>query len=166
MESFGENEFFELTERYFPLLVCHARRWASDPEDVVQSAFLKLVRHVRSGGKPKNLLAWLLTAVRTTAIDRLRRERRWRRFFRRKTSEAQDDFFTAASADHDAAMDPAAVTDALVRLDAGRYEIVLLRVWGECSFDEIAETLGISASTAARRYRESLAILKKILGES
>ena len=42
-------------------------------------------------------------------------------------------------------------------------EVLTLKVWGELTFQEIGETLDISANTAASRYRYGLESLRKIL---
>ena len=41
-----------------------------------------------------------------------------------------------------------------------------MKVWGERTFAEIGETLGISQNTAASRYRYGLEALKKSLGSA
>jgi RNA polymerase sigma-70 factor (ECF subfamily) len=40
-------------------------------------------------------------------------------------------------------------------------EVLTLKIWGGLTFAEIAETLGISANTAASRYRYALTELRK-----
>jgi RNA polymerase sigma-70 factor (ECF subfamily) len=45
-------------------------------------------------------------------------------------------------------------------------EVVILKVWGELTFAEIAEALDIPANTAASRYRYGLEELRKITKES
>ena len=40
-------------------------------------------------------------------------------------------------------------------------EILILKIWGEMTFTQIAETLNIPLNTAASRYRYGLEILKR-----
>jgi RNA polymerase sigma-70 factor, ECF subfamily len=60
---------------------------ARDPaaaEDVVQEAFLRLVREVRAGRSPENVRAWLYTVAANLITSRGRRSvvaDRWRHFF-------------------------------------------------------------------------------------
>src|SRR5437879_13764246 len=57
-------------------LVLYARQWCDAPEDVVQEAFLKLVRQ---GRPPQDAVAWLYRVVRNGALDVARRARRRQR---------------------------------------------------------------------------------------
>jgi RNA polymerase sigma-70 factor (ECF subfamily) len=45
-------------------------------------------------------------------------------------------------------------------------ETVVLRVWSELSFEQIAELTETSLSTAHRRYGEGLEMLRAVLGIS
>ena len=44
-------------------------------------------------------------------------------------------------------------------------EVVVLKIWGELTFQEIADTLDISGNTAASRYRYALEKLRDLLNE-
>ena len=48
----------------------------------------------------------------------------------------------------------------LEELPAEQREIIVLHIWGQLTFEEVGETLGILPSTAASRYRYGLAKLK------
>ena len=52
---------------------------------------------------------------------------------------------------------------ALQRLPAEQREVLVLKIWNELTFEQIAETLGIPPNTAASRYRYALAALRKEL---
>jgi RNA polymerase sigma-70 factor, ECF subfamily len=49
---------------------------------------------------------------------------------------------------------------ALSELPDDQREVVVMHVWGELTFSEIAELLGVSSNTAASRYRYALAKLR------
>ena len=53
--------------------------------------------------------------------------------------------------------------DRLKELPEKFSEVIIMKVWGERTFAEIGETLGISQNTAASRYRYGLEALKKSL---
>src|SRR5690349_16930225 len=57
-------------------LVLYARQWSGEPEDVVQEAFLELVRQ---HSPPKDAVAWLYRVVRNGAIDASKMVRRRQR---------------------------------------------------------------------------------------
>jgi RNA polymerase sigma factor (sigma-70 family) len=42
-------------------------------------------------------------------------------------------------------------------------EVLVMKIWNELTFAEIAEVLGISQNTAASRYRYGLGALRKTL---
>src|SRR5438067_11933153 len=71
--AMGPEQLGELVDRHAAALVLYARQWCDCPEDVVQTAFLKLVR-VRV--PPDNLMPWLYRVVRNGAIDASRAPRR------------------------------------------------------------------------------------------
>jgi RNA polymerase sigma-70 factor (ECF subfamily) len=52
-------------------------RTQEEAEDVVQDAFLKLLRHLQNGGDRRNLRAWLFTVAANGCRDRIRTRRRW-----------------------------------------------------------------------------------------
>src|SRR3989442_1174136 len=58
-----------------PLVLC-ARQWCAEPEDVVQDAFVKLVRQNRP---PDDAVAWLYRVVRNGAMDAAKMARRRQR---------------------------------------------------------------------------------------
>ena len=56
-----------------------------------------------------------------------------------------------------------ALQSALAELPDEQREIMILRVWGQLTFEEAAAALDISPNTAASRYRYALAKLKERL---
>ena len=59
--------------RFARVLLHHSE----DAEDVVQSAFVRLVEHLARGGDANNLRAWLFTVTANLARDRMRVRKRW-----------------------------------------------------------------------------------------
>ena len=53
---------------------------------------------------------------------------------------------------------------ALDELSNEKREVVIARIWGGLTFEEIAEVAEISSSEAHRRYEAALASLRKRLG--
>lgn len=56
-----------------------------------------------------------------------------------------------------------ALEDALKKLPPEQREVVVMKIWGELKFEEIAKELNISQNTAASRYRYALEALRKHL---
>ena len=46
------------------------------------------------------------------------------------------------------------------RLPKEQSEVLILKIWGDLTFDEIARTLDLSSNTVASRYRYALQKLK------
>ena len=56
-----------------------------------------------------------------------------------------------------------AIEIALGCLPAEQREVLVLKIWGELTFEEIARQLGVPPNTAASRYRYALAALRREL---
>jgi RNA polymerase sigma-70 factor (ECF subfamily) len=154
------KDWFEL---HGPKLLLCARQWTrslADAEDVVQDAFVRFWRNQRNlGGEP---VALLLTSIRRAACDLARRDtRRTAREERSGASEDEPDRLFATPVEGDDRR--RAIESALQRLPAEQREVLVLKIWGELTFAQIAEQLGIPLNTAASRYRYALAALRQEL---
>src|SRR6516225_9313225 len=137
-----------------PLVLC-ARQWCAEPEDVVQEAFLKLVRQIRP---PTDAVAWLYRVVRNGAINAAKLARRRQR---RESAVARPErWFIEPEVE---GLDAETAVAALQRLDVEQREIIVARHWGGLSFEQIAEAVGCSASTAFRRYDAGIEALRQEL---
>lgn len=164
MEAISHDESWKSWFRlHGPKLLLCARQWTrslADAEDVVQDAFVRYWRRQRSlGGDPQALL---LTSIRRAAFDLARRNRR--RTDREEHAEDDRDeteglFAPLAEADDRRR----AIEAALQLLPVEQREVLVLKIWGELTFDEIARQLDIPLNTAASRYRYALAALRREL---
>ena len=139
-------------------LVLYARQWLDrgEAEDVVQEAFIRLLeqRHM-----PENARAWLFRCVRNGAISRQRAHQRRRRR-EQQLAQTRSDWFLP---DADAALNAAAVQDALQHLPPDQREIVVLRIWGQMTLQEIADLTGIAMSTVHRQYQSALVQMRRAM---
>lgn len=109
-----------------------------DAEDTVQDAFLALTRRAAQiSGDGRSVRAWLVTAVRNAAIDRLRARGRRRERPVADLPERRDPDGLPA----DLGLDPP-LARALERLTDRQRTALLLRHVAGMSGDEIAEILG------------------------
>lgn len=136
-------------------------------EDAVQEAFVRTWRHLgdRPAGDPRGLL---FTNLRRAALDlaRSERARRGRQEAWMAEAVAEAPWFAApgeAPGGVEEAERRRALEDALRRLPDEQREVVVLKVWGGFTFDEIASHLGIPPNTAASRYRYALGALRRHL---
>jgi RNA polymerase sigma-70 factor (ECF subfamily) len=137
-------------------LVLYARQWCGAPEDVVQDAFLKLVRQRRP---PEDAVAWLYRVVRNGALDAAKLARR--RHQRESAAARSVRWFVEADVD---GLDAETAVAALERLAPDEREVIVARHWGGLSFEQIADVVGCSASTAFRRYTAGVEDLRVQLG--
>ena len=153
--------------RLAPRLLLFARQWLVNPadaEDAVQEAFVRFWR--REGRVNAGNQGLLFAAVRSAALDLLRKENRRQRreqaaFLDEPSSGPSEPlFFEGTGTLPEGA---AQLESALRELPAEQREVLVLRVWGELTFAEIAVSLAILPNTAASRYRYALASLKKTL---
>lgn len=143
-------------DQYGGLLLLYARQFL-DPaaaEDVVQDVFLGLLQTRR---QPDNVKAWLLRSVRNAALNQRRSERRRQRR-QGELAKARPAWFVNPSENGpDAQAAQAAVHD----LPDRQREIVVLRIWGQMTYQEIAELAGIAASTVFELYRQAIETMRQ-----
>jgi RNA polymerase sigma factor (sigma-70 family) len=150
------TELTALFDAHAGPLVLYARQWCGVPEDVVQEAFLKLVRQRRP---PEDAVAWLYRVVRNGALDAAKLDRRRKR---RESAASEESHWFVESEVH--GLDAETAIAALNRLTAERREIIVARHWGGLSFEQIGDVVGCAASTAFRRYTAGVEELREQLG--
>lgn len=157
----------------FFLFARNQTRTHEDAQDVLQDAIVKLVQKIRDGEFVGGQDAWqpyLYTTIRRLAIDLSRKEDRRRRRednvsadIEAEQFEAFHPWFDAEGGDDEIRSQ---LEDALKALPEKFSEVIIMKVWGERTFAEIGEALGISPNTAASRYRYGLDALKRELGSA
>jgi RNA polymerase sigma factor (sigma-70 family) len=143
----------ELLDRHGAALKLYARQWCQAPDDVVQQSLIDLAGCQEL---PSNPAAWLFVAVRRRAISGARSERRRQQH----EQEAAAKWFVR-SQEQQAAAEIAA--DALAELPLEDREIVIAHWWGRLTFEEIAQLVGTSSSTAQRRFEAAINRLREKL---
>jgi RNA polymerase sigma-70 factor, ECF subfamily len=142
-----------------PGLLLFARQWvqsAADAEDIVQEAFVKFWRR----NHDIDNRALLYSAVRSIALDFIRRDKRRARREATVFAEAEPSVEPQFELENDTQSALAAAVDSL---PCDQREVLVLKIWNDLTFSEIAGTLRISQNTAASRYRYALSNLKKSL---
>lgn len=153
----GPDALADLVDRHAAALVLYARQWCATPEDVVQTAFLKLAGQAVP---PDTVLPWLYRVVRNGAIDAARAARR-RLKYETRAAAATSSWFLPA--DDPTGLDARAAAAALADLPVDIREVLVAHLWGGLTFEQIAAAVGGSASTAYRRYAAGLDILREKL---
>ena len=142
-----------------PGLLLFARQWVrstADAEDIVQEAFVKFWRR----NHKINNRALLYATVRSLALDLIRRDSRRARREAEAVSESERTFEPQFESIDETQRILAAAVD---HLPHDQREVLVMKIWNDLTFAEIATALEISQNTAASRYRYALAALKKTL---
>jgi RNA polymerase sigma factor (sigma-70 family) len=136
-------------------LVLFARQLCDCPEDVVQDGFCKLA----TSAAPDDPVAWLYRVVRNAAIDAGRSTRQ--RAKREQVAARSVLWFAESAVD---GLDAETAVAALEALAPEMREVIVARLWGGLTLDQIAIAAGCSVSTAHRRYEAGIAALRERLG--
>lgn len=150
----GPKLLGRLLDRYAATLELYARQLCNCPEDVVQEAFVELAPQPTI---PADLVPWLYRVVRNKAISASRAVRR------HKSHESQAAmrrcaWFEPSPGD---ALDAAAAATFLEELATDEREVVVARIWGGMTFQQIGELIGATDSTAHRRYESALVAIRR-----
>jgi RNA polymerase sigma-70 factor (ECF subfamily) len=135
----------------------YARQWCRTPEDVVQDAFLKLIA---LGQPPREVVPWLYRVVRNGSMDAGKTSRRRQR--REQIVARPERWFLEPAVD---GLDAETAIAALESVPIEQREVIVARIWGGLSFEEIAAVGGCSASSAFRRFSAGIDALRRKLGE-
>jgi RNA polymerase sigma factor (sigma-70 family) len=157
MSRISPELIVRLFDRHAAALELFAAQWVTSSADIVQDAFLQFVRQGRAPDRP---VAWLYRVVRNGAIGTARRDARRRS--REQVGIAQ--IRLRFEADGESPLDAELAARTLAALPDEKREVVVARIWGGLTFEEIAEFAEISSSEAHRRYEAALAALRKSLG--
>ena len=150
MESEFARKVQQTYAAYAPRLVLYGRQWVDieTAEDCVHDVFVRLMLQRRW---PDRLEGWLFKSVRNGVVNMVRRNARQRR--RAASVESQANWFQP---DTKGLVDVHAVQAAIAGLSEQVREVLMLRIWAELSYEDIASITGMSETTAFRRYRTGL----------
>jgi RNA polymerase sigma factor (sigma-70 family) len=154
MPRIGPEELGRLYREHAPALRLYVQQWSMGAEDLVQDAFIKLAQQAPA---PDRVLPWLYRVVRNGVLAAGRGQARRRR--RENRASAAEAWFAAT----DDCIDGREATRLLAELPLDQREVVVARIWGGLTFEEVARLVGCSLPTAHRRYQDALAVLRERL---
>lgn len=131
-----------------------------DADDALQSAWLRVFRHLGQCADPRRFATWAYSIVanecRSLAFRRGRRERRM----------VSDDAVIAAAQGPDAFEQRLAreeIENALATLDVDQREAFVMKYVDELSYDEMAEITGAGISALKMRVKRACERLRELL---
>jgi RNA polymerase sigma-70 factor (ECF subfamily) len=143
-----------LYDEYGAALVLFASAIAVDrarAQDAVHQVFLKLIEN-GNVAQALDKRAFLFACVRNAVLNDAKVRRR------DAPVEVESVWFDPPERDY---AEEKNLRLALNSLPDDQREVVVLHLWGELTFSEIAELVGTSANTAASRYRYALTKLRR-----
>jgi RNA polymerase sigma factor (sigma-70 family) len=143
-----------LYRRHAPALRLYARQFGDCADDITQTAFVRLAQQALP---EEQILPWLYRVVRNEALSVLRSSTRRRR--REQRVSSPEAWFNNAEQQ----LDCAEAIRALAELPLELREVIVARLWGGLTFEDVARLIGCSLPTAHRRYQNGLARLRERL---
>ena len=151
-QSSKVKQICRLLNQHAAALQLYARQWSSSPEDCVQEAFVKLAAQTEMPDKP---VAWLYRVVRNGALNWARTESR-RSEREKAAAEIKRSQFES---EPNKALEQLELAAAIEDLPAADRELIVLRVWSELTWQQIAELTNQSSSSAHRNYVQALSLI-------
>lgn len=142
----------EYFERHAAALEFYASQWTQAAADCVQEAYLEFARLPEL---PPDPAAWLFRVVRNRALNAARAARR--RTVHEQTAAERN----TASRHVPSPAESAALLDLLGTLQDDQRELVILRIWGQLTWEEIAAITHGSRSSVHRHFLAALEELKQ-----
>lgn len=159
----GESEAFaKLYDRHRHGLYGYALSFygqEAPAADAVQELWLGFLADVESLAGVANVRAYLYRSLRNRVLDEFRRQKR------EANALQQNQVVTLVKPRDTVASreDAEKLNQALVRLPGEQREVVLLRIYGEMKFADIADVLQTSTKTVESRHRLALEKLREWL---
>lgn len=154
------NFIDEVFENYIDKLYHYAlflSRKKESAEEILQNILLKITRKTDLLKNVKNLKAYLYKSLRNEFADYIKKE---------KKEEYLPSLLFDGKSEGIKIEEILSLEEALQKLPDEQREIIILKIYEELTFSEIAELLEISINTAASRYKYGLEKLKESLGET
>ena len=170
----SESAFEELLERhknkiYITILLIVKDQYVA--EDLLQETFIKAIKTIKSGkyNEEGKFLPWISRIAHNMAIDYFRKQKRYPTVVMEdgsnvfNTLEFSEDSFESLQIKNEV---HARLRELIQNLPEAQREVLMMRHYMKMSFQEIAETTGVSINTALGRMRYALINLRKQMNQS
>ncbi len=155
MTRISDVELEQLVDELGPSLVLFARQWCSCPDDALQESLIELAKKDPPPRSPK---AWLFRVVRNKAMNLARSDRRRARH--ELASAEPDAWFDL---DAGSPLDAESTAQWIEQLPDLQRQIVTARIWGDLTFEQIAEVVDRPTATVFRLFREAIDTMRQSL---
>jgi RNA polymerase sigma factor (sigma-70 family) len=140
-------------------------------EDLFQDTFVKVVRSLNKGKYVENgkFISWVMRIARNLIIDHFRKEKN---MSTTASGDTKVDVFNSIKLCDENIEDLmiheqilSEVRDLIEELPDDQREVVMMRLYQDLSFKEIADLTGVSINTALGRMRYALINMRKIIDQ-
>jgi RNA polymerase sigma-70 factor (ECF subfamily) len=138
---------------------CCAGNWHRG-EDVLQAAYAKVLREAVQFEGRSAFKTWWFGVIRLTALEELRRSRRWLAFLDRWRAEPETAETEAPAVDD---LELAALAAALRELSERQREVLHLTFYQRLSLREAADVMQVGIGSARQHYERGKKRLREIL---
>ncbi len=153
-----------LWERYASDLLAYLRSVlcsGHDADDVLQIVFVRIVRKRRRLAQARCLDAYMYRIARNEAFRWIRRHKR-----DKVATEVDDPWLTGSESRDDSEDWTEPLQAALGRLPQSQREVIVMKIYRQKTFQDIARFLGLPQGTVTSRYRYGMEKLRTLLGKS
>ena len=146
-------DFDKLYQEHAKLVWHYFYAKCQDPElanDIVQTTFLKAISQIEGFRGECKLTAWLCQIARNEWLNHCRKMKRqvslegYLEMHGEETLRTEDDILNGIIKEQEARQ----VRKAIGKLEEPYKEVLIMRAYGECSFEEIGDAFGRSATWA------------------
>jgi RNA polymerase sigma-70 factor (ECF subfamily) len=142
----------------------------TEAEDLVQETCVRAIQAIENLRPDSNVKSWLFTILRNIWLNRLRRRRTAPKMVELDGDESPAQAAVAASKDplalYVSKVEREQVREAIQQLSDEFREVIVLREYGELSYQEIANVLGCPAGTVMSRLGRARSKLRSLLSGS
>jgi RNA polymerase sigma-70 factor, ECF subfamily len=158
-QSGNTERFGELYDRYIRKIytfIYYKTLHKQTAEDLTSEVFFKALKNIRSVNPEKKFSTWLYAIARNAVIDHYRTFKR--------TTDIEDAWDVGDDNDLSEKLDDTKTFEklqkGLVRLSPIQREIVILRIWEDMSYREIADVVGKTEENSKMIFSRSIAKLR------
>lgn len=132
-----------------------------DAQELAQEAYLQAQQRLHQLRQPEAAKAWLCRLTRNICLDHLRAQK-WRRLLGLEETEEQSHNINPEAL-LEAQEQIRQVKRAVGQLPKKLREVFILRAYGELSYEEVAQTLGIHIGTVMSRLSRARAMVRNAM---
>jgi RNA polymerase sigma-70 factor (ECF subfamily) len=162
----NERAFREILGRYRLKLIGICMRMLrnkTEAEEAAQDSFVKVYTHLSDFDPERNFAAWIAGITINECRDRLRKRSRFKKTFVETSDLINQSAAAPEKIDLESKARLDAVEKAIEKLPEKLKEVLVLKAYGDYSYEEIAESLNIKSGTVMSRLFRAREKLTEIM---